>query len=359
QGLPGTNGFPQVNNVSEQLLPDNFYDARIKTTMPLINPDIRINREIKQKETQLAQNEIDAYKRELVKEIKTAYYNFLSATKAISIFENALTVVRQNLKVNQSLLNNGKGLYAYVSRAESEVSQVQAQLLTAMNEQRNAQAYFNFLLNRTLTDSVEVHNYTMDPSALQGLVAGDGNTMNKREELKSLDLARDINTGMLKLNRSFRLPRLHTFIDLGAQGFDFKVNDQSFFYLAGLQIQVPIFTGKRNLYKIEMAEIALKNLAVNTEYTQKQLNLAAFVSRNNVINSYNNYLASVKQQEASQNYFKLIDRGYKEGINSFIEMLDARNQLTGSQLQVNINTYKYLSALADYERQTATYSFNK
>jgi hypothetical protein len=51
--LTATNHFPTVSNTSEQLLPNNFYDARIRTTMPLINPEIRINRDIKQQQISL------------------------------------------------------------------------------------------------------------------------------------------------------------------------------------------------------------------------------------------------------------------------------------------------------------------
>ena len=59
--LTGTNNFPVINNRSEQLLPNNFYDVRIKTTMPLINPDIKINRDIKSQQILLRQNEINIY----------------------------------------------------------------------------------------------------------------------------------------------------------------------------------------------------------------------------------------------------------------------------------------------------------
>ena len=71
--LTATNHFPEVSNASEQLLPNNFYDARIRTTMPLMNPEIKINRDIRQQQISLRENEIDIYKRELVKEVKTAY----------------------------------------------------------------------------------------------------------------------------------------------------------------------------------------------------------------------------------------------------------------------------------------------
>lgn len=353
--LTGSNSFPTIGNVSEQFLPNNFYDVRIKTTMPLINPDLRINKEIKKQQTQLQQNEVDVYKRTLVKEVKLAYYNYLVAGNAVAIYRNALEIVNQNLKVNESLLKNGKGLPAYVSRAESEVKQVSAQLQNALNEQSNAKAYFNFLLNQPLTDSITAEELQLDESRLPLL--NHDNSVASREELKSLDLARSINQNVLKMNRSFRTPKLNAFLDLASQGFDFKINNKSLFYLGGVQVQVPIFTGRRNIYKIEQSTIDSEVLRTNTSQVKQQLELAAFVSHNSIVNAYNNYRASLKQQDAARNYFKLIDRGFKEGVNSFIEFLDARNQLTTSQLQVTINKYKVFSALADYERQTAAYSF--
>jgi outer membrane protein len=355
--LTGSNKFPQVSNVSEQFLPNNFYDVRIKTSMPIINPDLRINQNIKQEQIKLQQNEIDIYKRELVKNIKTAYFNYAMTAKAITIYENALQVVQQNLKVNQSLLANGKGLPAYVSRAESEVTQVETQIQNARNQQLNAQAYFNFLLNKELIADITLEEPTIN-SAEQTLLSNTDNISN-REELKSLSFSKNITKNVLKMNKSFRTPRLNSFLDLSAQGFDFKVTNKSFFYLGGLQLQIPIFSGKRNLYKIEQSQIDLKLNAVNTENAKKQLELAAFVSKANAQNAYNTYTAAIKQEQAVQQYFKLIERGYKEGVNSFIEFLDARNQYTNTQLQVNINKYKCLTALADYERQTAAYSFKQ
>src|SRR5215213_6927486 len=104
--LTGSNNFPTISNVSEQLLPNNFYDVRIKTTMPLINPDLRINKEIKQQQTQLQQNEVDVYKRTLIKEVKLAYYNYLVAGNAVAVYRSALEIVNQNLRVHESLLKN-------------------------------------------------------------------------------------------------------------------------------------------------------------------------------------------------------------------------------------------------------------
>jgi outer membrane protein len=355
--LTGSEKFPSIQNVSEQLLPNNYYDVRIKTTMPIINPDLRYNRNIKSEQVKLQQNEIDLYKRELIKEIKVAYYNLLAATEAISIFENAMAVLQQNVRVNQSLLSNGKGLPAYVSRSESELKKVESELQVAKNSSENAKAYFNFLLNKPLDYPVQLTNQVSSDSMLN-VITNKLTNVATREELKSLKISGNINENLLKMNHSFRTPRLNAFVDLGAQGFDFKVNNNALFYVGGLQVTIPIFQGKRNLYKIEQTQWDIKNNSIQKENTQKQLELAAHTSRNNVLSVHSNYLASQKQLEAARQYFKLIDRGYTEGVNSFIEFLDARNQLTSSQLQVNITKYKLAAAVADYERQTASYIIN-
>jgi len=352
--LTSSSRFPTVQNVNEQFLPNNFYDVRIKTTMPLINPDISINRNIKQQEVQLKENDVLIYKRELAKEIKQAYYNYLMSEQAVSILEGSLELVQQNLRLNQSLLSNGKGLPAYVTRSESEVLNVENQLLSARNSVQNASAYFNFLLNKPLKEKIVREETENVDTQLQTILAAESN-INQREELKSIGLASAITGNVLKMNQSFGKPRLNAFLDLASQGFDFKVNRSSFFYLAGIQLQFPIYTGKRNLTKITQTQYDLQGLRLNMEQVQLQLQLAALQSGNNARNAYNAYRSQLKQQVAAAQYFKLMDRGFKEGVNSFIEFLDARNQLTTSQLQLNISKYRFLAGLAEYERQTAGY----
>jgi outer membrane protein TolC len=356
--LTGTNKFPTIENVSDQFLPNNFYDVRIRTTLPLVNPDLKYNREIRERQSKLSANEVDIYKRELAKEVKVAYYNHLMGQKAIGILEGALLVVNENLRLNRSLLSNGKGLPAYVTRAQAEVASVESQLETARNNARNATAWFNSLLNRPFTDSIRQEDPMPDEAHLR-LIAEERSDIGLREELKGLAISRDISETVLKMNQSFRKPRLNTFLDLAAQGFNFDVSKRSFFYLGGLQLQIPIYSGKRNLYRIDQTQMDLRAIGLRTDQARQQLELAAFSSRNNARNAYGAYRSMLKQEQASEQYYKLIDRGYREGVNGFIEYLDARNQLTSTQLQSVILRYRFLSALAEYERQAATYDINR
>jgi outer membrane protein TolC len=91
--------------------------------------------------------------------------------------------------------------------------------------------------------------------------------------------------------------------------------------------------------------------------TRKQLELATSIAANQLQTTIQNYHAADQQLKSAEGYFKLIDKGYKEGVNSLIEFLDARNQLTSSQLQLNLRQLEVLTAEAQVERETASYSF--
>ena len=119
---------------------------------------------------------------------------------------------------------------------------------------------------------------------------------------------------------------------------------------------MPIFAGFTNKYKISQSKLDVKNTELTRLHVNQQLNMTAQVSKNSLITSYQNYLSAQKQLEAAQSYQRLIEKGYKEGINTFIEAIDARNQLTSAQLLVTLNQYRVLIAEANLERETSSYA---
>ena len=353
--LTSSNRFPQIANVQEQFLPNNFYDVRVRTSMPILNPDVRINRDIKTKQADLSQSELDTYRRELVKEVKSAYYDHIATVQAIGIWTSTLALVEEGLRYNRSLLANGKGLPAQVARSEAEVASVLARLASARSDRRNTSARLNFMMNRPLTDSIQAVDPELPLDALQMLSDTATAGVRGREELKTLGIATGISRDLVRLSESYRKPRLATFVDLAAQGFNFKVNRQSFFYLGGLSLQMPLYTGGRNRLKAEQAALDLKAINLRTQYVTSQLELSVLVTRNNARDAYQAWQASQQEERASVQYHKLVDKGYREGVNGYIELLEARNQLSNARIQTAIRKSILLKALAACERETASY----
>lgn len=352
--LTGSNSFPQINNVKENLFPYKFYDVKLTTTMPLVNTDLIFNRKIQSDQVQLMEYEVEMYKRELVKEIKVAYYNYLSAEAAVKIYENAIILAGEGKRVNESLLENGKGLPIYVLRSESEIENVTAQKTEAQNQSLNAKHYFNFLLNKDLDAQINSDSSTQNYNSPENLNVES--SISNREEIMMIQQSIKINESLVNMNKYYWIPKVNAFVNLGVQDQKWNYNSQSRYYLFGFQLDVPIFEGFRNQYKIDHSELELKDAELNLQNVQKQLELSASAATNSLSTAKQNYLSSAKQYEAAKSYHKLVTKGYQEGINSFIETIDARTQLLNSELLVNINRYKVLTATANFERET---NFNK
>lgn len=351
--LTNSSKFPQISNVNSYFLPNNFTDAKLVSTLPLYNSDLQYNKQLRTQEIGLQQTSLQAYQKELVKEIRTAYYNYLAAHNAISIYESALQLAEEGRRTNQKLIENGKGLPAYLLRAESDAENCKALLNDARQQAANALRYFNFLLNQP--QDTPVSTAFNAEEALLTALSGQQTAAQPREELQMRKQALGMQQTLLSMHRDFRLPKLNAFAQTGIQGEKFKFNNKSPYYLVGLQLEVPLFQGKSNLLKIRQSELDVNRAQQELEYTTQQLVLSATVARNNFQSSYQLYLSNRKRAEAAAAYQRLIDKGYKEGVNSFIETVDARNQLTQAQLAVNQQCYKVLIQAAQLERELGTY----
>ncbi len=345
--LTASQNFPQLENQKILLAPNNFYDVKVRTTYPIFNSDIKHNQLIKSKEITLYEADIKIYENELASDIRKAYFNYCTAVEAKQIYASATNLVAQNLKVNQSLVTNGKGLIANVLRAESEVENVAAKSVEAENQRLNAKAYFNFLINAQLTDSI-----TFAPLSIAGIL-GEKKAeinINNRAEFKKINAAIEVNKAVLDFNKDYKKPKIGSFLDLGLQNNLPKFNKQTPYLLLGLQLELPIYNGGREPLKIQQTQLNLQSLDIQRNQVEKQLTLAATIAQNNLQTEIALYQSATKKVTALRSYFKLIDRGFKEGTNPFIEFIDARNQLTVSELQVSIQMYKILVAKTELER---------
>src|SRR5699024_3030479 len=88
--LTQSHQFPQLQNKSINFLPQNFYDAKVRVSVPIINAKMVYNKQLNAKKVQLSTYEVAIYKRELIKDVKTAYYHYLQALEAVKIYQSAV-----------------------------------------------------------------------------------------------------------------------------------------------------------------------------------------------------------------------------------------------------------------------------
>jgi outer membrane protein TolC len=365
--LTASHNFPQLSNQSFLLNPNNFYDAHVHTTLPLINAELWYNKQIKKELITARQAAVNVYKRELVKNIKTAYFQYYQAMQAVDIYSSALDLVKENIRVNESLLRNGVRNSTALTRSLTEQQKTISGRLQAENDARNARAYFNFLLNRSAKDSIILDTTLSaqpgvpgsgitDPGIAQASdPAGPG--VAAREELTQWRTIESVNTLSLRVEKSYLIPKLNSFLDLGEQGTG-TVDNKSAYYFAGVSLEWDLFAGGQHRYRAKQADADRRSAQAGYNETQLSLQLQLEQSQNNYHSAAATYRSAIAQLNFAVKYFTDQSKAYREGQILYVELLDAQNQLTGARLQVDQAYAGVQIAGAQMERDQATYPIN-
>ena len=350
--LTGSQQFPQLKNQKIVLNPYNFYDAKFRTLYPLVNAEILINQKAKSKNIDLKSAEINVYKRELVKEIKTAYFKYLQASEAVQLYDNGLALLGELKKVNQSLVSNGVSNTSIVVKSTAEISKLQSQRAEAGNNRQNAKAYFNFLINRDFdTEIVADTTYISEQTAFSKSITPD---IKSREELEKLQSAISLAGLGIDYQKAFFRPKLNLFLDLGSQGFLDK-RGQSLYAFGGIAFEYPIYDAKRNSSRIHQAEMDLNAIKTQNENVERQLELQLKVAVNSYYVALSQFENSKDQIALNKRYYGDLLKKYREGQALLIELLEAQTQLLNAQLQRSIQLSNVWIKLSDIERISAAY----
>jgi outer membrane protein TolC len=354
---PGSPKYPEgaITNVNEQLVPKNFYDMRLKTQMPLFNAEIKYNQKIKKELLSVQQAEIEVFKRELAKDIKTGYFNYLKTLEAITIYENAKKLLKETERVNRSLIKNEMANPMVLVRTQNEQSKIEAEAINAENSKKNAQAYFNYLLNKPFESEIIVDTTFKNNLEKQNI----GFAIENREELQKLNSAIKVNETILAMNKAYNKPKIGGIFDVGSQGRVSAIQAKNTFILFGLSFDLPVYAGNRNKLKIKEQEMELASLGEQEKQIINQLKLQAEIAKNSFITSKNVLGSKQTQVETASRYYSDLSKKYKENQANQVEMLDAHTQVLNALLQKNIAYYDSWIRFAELERANASFDLSK
>ena len=161
-----------------------------------------------------------------------------------------------------------------------------------------------------------------------------------------------------QLQRAYIVPKLNTFIDLGSQGFNWKVDDKSRHYLFGINLQWDLFAWGQHSYRTRQAALDVSSAAVEYDEAEKSFRLQLTNALNDFNTAVSNYHSAQTQQQLAEKYYSDQLKAYREGQLLYIELLDAQNQLTTAQLQLSLAFAGVQIARAEAERDMAAYPLN-
>jgi outer membrane protein TolC len=81
--------YPDIDDYTINFIRKKEQETRLQLQMPVFNSAIIRNHQIKKELADVEKISVDIYKRELVKEVKTAYVNYLVSLRKLIIFYNS------------------------------------------------------------------------------------------------------------------------------------------------------------------------------------------------------------------------------------------------------------------------------
>lgn len=348
-------GFP--TNIPNEIVPflrKHEQDTKVRLVQPIFQPAIYHNYKIKSSLTKGTQAQLSVFKRQLIADIKTAYFNHSKALNIVKLLEETSSLLEENLRVSENLLKYGKATEDVVYRARAEIADLDQKRAEAEKNRILAARYFNFLINRSLDEQIKIADTDfLFPLETEDLEKASQTALEHRMEFEQMRHAIEATSHQLGLAKSNFLPSVFAVFDYGIQGEEYSFGKDDDYWTASLILEWTLFNGNQNRSKKVQASLEKQRLEVHMAELEKQILLEvqdeyyALTAVRQAIN------AARKKEQSAKKSFEIVSKKYEYGMAPQIEYLDARTTYTNAAINSIIARYDYLIQKAKFERASA------
>ena len=353
--LLGQDQFPDIENMEFAFYRPTEHETKVRLVQPILDTKVFYNSRINREMSLAVKADAEAYQRQLVADIKVAYFNYLKSLRLLQLLDETRALLTENVRVNEKLYDNDKLTIDNVYRSKAELSKLDQQGAAARKNNQVAKAYFNFLLNRPFSSAIKPDAGYDSIPALLSLDNLTNEAVGNREELEMLRSYSRVADNYLSMSQMDRIPNLYAAVDYGFQGRNYEFNSRQDYVFASLVLRWDIFHGFQKKSKISEARIEQDIRAAQLEETEQQIRLQAIEAHYDLLASLESIKAAREELLSTKNGFRVVERKFKEGQASLIEFIDSRTSMTQAEERLIISMYDYHIKYAEMERAACLY----
>jgi outer membrane protein len=364
QGQPAV--FP--GNLENELVPflrEFEHETKLRIVQPVFQPAVYYNYRIMSKLKDVREAQLTAFKRQLVLDIRTAYFNYLKTLKVTELLKSMRQLLVENLRISESLFNNHKVTEEVVFRSKAELAKLEREAADAEKGRQVAAAYFNFLLNRPLESEIKVEDnfHSIFPGLFETGSVGldlktfEAHALRHRDEFRQMYGAIAAAGDTVNLHKASGLPTINAVLDYGFQGEKYRFTGKDDYWMASFVMSWNLFKGGQDHAK--KAQAVLEKKRLETQLNELETNI-----RLQVKEAYYGLLAARKAVEAAKEglnswkeAFFIVSKKYEQGMVPQIEHIKAQNDYTTAAINDIMARYDYYTSEARLEQASAFYSF--
>ncbi len=292
---------------------------------------------------------------EVRKGVINAYGSVLLAEEGIAILENNIQTLEENVRETALIYENGLAEEEDLEQLQITLGSLKNQLANAVRMEKIARQMFNLALGIDLYEEVVL---TQTLSSLATPALGLLNATDVTENNVDFKIANNLTEQRaleLKLEKSKALPSLSGFINVGTQTgrneFDFFDSGTRWFAqsIAGVSLNVPIFSSGMRSARTQQAKIALEQSETQLLETTQQLRLAYESAKSEHELAIDNYETSKRNLALASRIENKNQIKFKEGLSSSFELRQAQIQLYTTQQELIQAMLSIVTTKADLE----------
>jgi len=346
--------FPVVQNETIRFLREREQDTRLTLRMPLLAPAIPAAVRAQRELLGASEYSHQALARRLKRDITVGYLTWAAAVRTQGIVDASVTLLNENLRVNDSLNRNGKITQDQVLRARAELLAVTQQSREARNGASQAQSYLNFLMNRPLDTALENADVAAQANAAtRALAELRQAALDNRPELAELGALTRASEAQTRLAQAERWPTLSLGADGGIQGEEYQFGRGSNYATVSLLLNWTFFDGGARRAAVRQANAVARKTATQREELSQQVQLEVQQSLDRLNTSADSLATADARADAARAAFRIASRKRDEGVISQVEFIDARSSLTSAELNLNVTRFEVLARQAELDYATA------
>lgn len=332
----------------------NSYNAGIQLTQTIYNRELAYNKQMKDAGRRSAQAQLEDFRTELEAEIQSAYYSYLQIHFVKECVSQSLVLTKKNLQGIENLISQQKITKEVLYKARTNVSNREAQLRNAENEESKARNYFNFLLNRPFDSEIKIDTaYIYKQSVKYQLEQKSTNNQNNEYRLSYIKGMMDYTTAQQNRIKANALPKIQFGAFAGYRGtsLDFE---QSRKYIGQIQVSLKwnLFNSGINKAKSRQAAFQLDGLRLQYQQQENQLALSGMNALNDVTTELKNYSSVRDNYNNAKVYYNAVEQKFQQGMATILELTDAEEQLLQSDANNYTWYYQLLIQTANYQKTT-------
>ena len=306
--LTQSNLFPQIENQEFMFLRPHEHDTKVSLIQPLFDPKIFYNQKIRYDLVNAQKADADTYRRLLVAEIKSAYFNYLKTLRLSALLTETRKLLEENLRVNQSLYDNQKVTIDNIYLANAELSKLDQQAAEIDKSRNVAATYFNFLLNRTFNTEVLEEKLYDTMFVAVDVTNAEQSALSNREELDMVENYLQAADRNVSLNRSQGLPSIYGAVDYGFQGERYRFTEKDDYLLASVVLRWPISHGFQNRARISQAQVDREIRETQLQEVRNKISMEVIQAYYDLHASEKSILAAKEEVRSATNAFRIISR---------------------------------------------------